>query len=131
MRPSAVLLVIATALLSVVEPSAAQPFTQVIVFGDSNVDFGFYKALSDPGGSRPIIRIGPAGVAHGAGAPTSSLGADELAGARCLFRPHRHPSNTMGGTNYATSGAKNVTVNSSQTAGFRNAVLLSPRFRAI
>lgn len=33
-----------------------------------------------------------------------------------------NPANTPGGTNYATSGAKNVTINTMQTGGFRNAV---------
>ena len=122
MRPSAVLLVIATALLSVAEPSAAQPFTQVIVFGDSNVDSGFYKALSDPGGGTTYNTYWPVGVAHGAGAPTSSPGLMNSQVLAAFFGLTATPSNTMGGTNYATSGAKNVTVNSSQTGGFRNAV---------
>jgi phospholipase/lecithinase/hemolysin len=31
-------------------PATAQPFDNVIVFGDSNVDTGYYKQLSSPGG---------------------------------------------------------------------------------
>ena len=52
----------------------AQPFNQVIVFGDSNVDSGFYKALPNPGGGTTYNADWPVGVAHGAGAPTTNPG---------------------------------------------------------
>jgi phospholipase/lecithinase/hemolysin len=123
MKPSVALLVIAVALLVLVEPSLAQPFTQVIVFGDSNVDSGYYKALSNPGGGATYNMDWPVGVAHGAGAPTSSPGLMNSQVLAAFFGLTANPSNNgAGGTNYATSGAKNVTVNSAATGGFGAAV---------
>ena len=101
---------------------AAQPFNQVIVFGDSNVDSGFYKALPNPGGGTNFNAFWASAVAHGAGAPTTNPG---LMGSQFLasyFGLTANPANTSGGTNYATSGAKNVTVNSSTTGGFQQAI---------
>src|SRR5260221_5899462 len=108
--------------LSHSQPSAAQPFNQVIIFGDSNVDSGYYKALSSPGGGTNYNALWPSAVAHGAGSPTTNPGlmsADILAAHLGLTV---QPANQMGGTNYTTSGAKNVTVNSSQTGGFGAAI---------
>ena len=51
MKFAALMLVIAATLASFAQRAVAQPFSQVIVFGDSNVDSGFYKALANPGGS--------------------------------------------------------------------------------
>ena len=112
----------AVALGAAVQPASAQQFNQVIVFGDSNVDSGFYRQLSNPGGSATYNSLWPAAVAAGAGAPTSRPGlmnSEVLAGFLGLTAS---PSNTPGGTNYATSGAKNVTVNTSQTGGFQAAI---------
>ncbi|MEA2935833.1 MAG: hypothetical protein QOD74_2479, partial [Variibacter sp.] len=46
-RLVAIALLAAAPIVSVA-PAAAQPFNQVIVFGDSNVDSGYYRALSTP-----------------------------------------------------------------------------------
>jgi phospholipase/lecithinase/hemolysin len=123
MKPSVFLLVTAVALLSFAERTVAQPFTQVIVFGDSNVDSGYYKQLSSPGGGATFNMDWPVGVAHGAGAPTSSPGLMNSQVLAAFFALTANPANNMaGGTNYATSGAKNVTVNSAATGGFTAAV---------
>jgi phospholipase/lecithinase/hemolysin len=111
-----------TTLLSHPPQSAAQPYSQVIVFGDSNVDAGYYKMLSSPGGGTTYNSLWPSAVADGAGAPTTAPGLvypQYLAG---YFGLTANPSNATGGTNYATSGAKNVTVNSTATGGFAAAI---------
>jgi outer membrane lipase/esterase len=93
------------------------------VFGDSTVDSGYYRGIEgSPSPNATWAGYWPAAVAAGAGAPTSSPGlvypqvlAQEL-GLRA------DPANQPCGTNYATSGAKNVDVNSSVNGGFRPAV---------
>ncbi|MFL6796097.1 MAG: FG-GAP-like repeat-containing protein [Xanthobacteraceae bacterium] len=122
MKRSVISLSIVAALLFLMQPCAGQPFTQVIVFGDSNVDSGYYKQLSSPGGGATYNADWPTGVAHGAGAPTSSPGLMSSQVLAAFFGLTANPANTAGGTNYATSGAKNVTVNSAATGGFTAAV---------
>ena len=112
----------AATILPGARPATAQPYSQVIVFGDSNVDAGYYKMLSSPGGGTTFNSLWPTAVADGAGAPTSAPGLvypQYLAG---YFGLTANPSNTAGGTNYATSGAKNVTINSAATGGFGAAI---------
>jgi phospholipase/lecithinase/hemolysin len=118
----AIVLLIGAASLSFAQQSVAQPFNQVIVFGDSNVDSGFYKALSNPGGSATFNGYWASAVAHGAGAPTTNPDPVKSQILASYFGLTANPSNTAGGTNYATSGAKNVTINNSQTGGFTAAV---------
>src|SRR5450631_4089491 len=84
------------------QQSMAQPFNQVIVFGDSNVDSGFYKALSNPGGSATFNSDWPIAVAHGAGAPTTNPDPMKSQILASYFGLTANPSNTAGGTNYAT-----------------------------
>ena len=115
-------LLILLALWAGYRPAVAQPFTQVIVFGDSNVDSGYYKALSSPGGSSTYNALWPSAVAHGAGAPTTNPDPGKAQMLAAYFGLTANPSNTASGTNYATSGAKNVTVNNSQTGGFGAAI---------
>ncbi len=103
-------------------PATAQPFDKVIVFGDSNVDSGFYKQLSSPGGNATYNGYWTAAVAAGAGAPTTNPDPGKAQMLAAYFGLTANPSNIANGTNYATSGAKNVTVNSSQTGGFSAAV---------
>ena len=123
MKIGAISLVIAAATLTFVQPSAAQPFTQVIVFGDSNVDSGFYKVLPNPGGNATFNADWAPAVAHGAGAPTTSPNLMNSQMLASSFGLTANPSNAVGGgTNFATSGAKNKTVNSSQTGGFTQAI---------
>ena len=116
------LLTLAT-LLSHPPQSAAQPYSQVIVFGDSNVDAGYYKMLSSPGGGTTYNSLWPSAVAHGAGAPTTSPGLVYPGYLAAYFGLTANPSNaTGGGTNYATSGAKNVMSNNSANGGFTAAI---------
>jgi len=122
MRPRTILRLAALATLLFAQPSLAQPFTQVIVFGDSNVDSGFYKALANPGGSATYNSLWATAVAKGAGAPTTNPNPMSSQMLAAYFGLTAEPSNTSGGTNYATSGAKNVTVNNSQTGGFGQAI---------
>jgi phospholipase/lecithinase/hemolysin len=104
------------------QPASAQPFTSVIVFGDSNVDTGFYKALSNPGGGPTYNSDWAAAVAAGAGAPTSNPDPGKAQMLAAYFGLTANPSNTANGTNYATSGTKNQTVNTAATGGFTAAV---------
>jgi hypothetical protein len=60
MKVTTALLGIVVALGSFSQDAAAQPFSQVIVFGDSNVDSGYYKALANPGGGTTYTAFGPA-----------------------------------------------------------------------
>ncbi len=115
-------LLLSSALALSSAPAAAQSFNQALVFGDSNVDSGFYRALPNPGGGATFNALWPAAVAAGAGAPTSRPGlmnSEVLAG---YFGLTAIPANQPGGTNYATSGAKNVTVNTAATGGFQQAI---------
>ncbi len=110
-------------LLSYPPQSVAQPFSQVIVFGDSNVDAGYYKMLSSPGGGTTFNSLWPTAVARGAGAPTTSPGLVYPGYLAAYFGLTANPSNaTGGGTNYATSGAKNVISNNSGNGGFTAAI---------
>src|SRR5262249_12623174 len=102
-------------------PAASQNFNQFVGFGDSTIDSGYYRALPSPGGGATFNGYWAAAVAAGAGAPTSRPGlmnSEALPGA---FGLSGAPSN-QGGSNYATSGAKNVTVNNAVTGGFGAAV---------
>ena len=119
MRTLIAVLLLAT--LSCAHPSTAQPFNQVIIFGDSNVDSGYYKALSSPGDGAPYNMLWPSAGAD-AGSPTTNPGAMSADVLAAHFGLTVKPANQTGGTNYATSGAKNVTVNSSQTGGFGAAI---------
>jgi outer membrane lipase/esterase len=102
--------------------ASAQSFNQAIVFGDSSVDSGFYKALPNPGGGTNFNNDWALAVANGAGKPTTSPGGmvSEVLASR--FGLTANPANQPGGTNYATSGAKNVTVNNNATGGFQQAI---------
>jgi outer membrane lipase/esterase len=102
--------------------AAAQSFNQFVGFGDSTIDSGFYKALPSPGGSAAYNAYWPSAVAHGAGKPTSSPGLMNSEALALLFGLTAIPANQPGGTNFATSGAKNVTMNNAATGGFQAAI---------
>jgi outer membrane lipase/esterase len=105
---------------------AAQSFGQAIVFGDSNVDSGYFKSLSSPGaGNANYNALWAAAVASGAGAPTTNPGLMNSQVLAAYFGLTALPASQPGGTNYATSGAKNVLVNGpdgSLTGGFGAAI---------
>ncbi len=122
MKLTAIVLVIGVALVSFGQRAVAQPFSQVVVFGDSNVDSGYYKALSSPGGSSTYNSLWPSAVADGAGAPTTNPGLLSSQFLAAFFNLSANPVNTTAGTNYATSGAKNMTINTAATGGFTAAI---------
>lgn len=103
-------------------PASAQPFSKTIVFGDSNVDSGYYKQLTSPGGGATYNSYWASAVAHGAGAPTTNPAPMKSQMLAAYFGLFANPANTPGGTNYATSGAKDSTVNTTQTGGFQAAI---------
>ena len=102
-------------------PAAAQSFNQFVGFGDSTIDSGYYRVLPSPGGSAAYNAFWPSAVAAGAGKPTTSPGLMSSEALAELFGLNGSPSD-QGGRNYATSGAKNVTVNTLATGGFMAAV---------
>ena len=100
----------------------SQSFSQFLAFGDSNIDSGYYRALPSPGAGAALFNtLWPSAVAHGAGKPTSSPGLMSSEALASDFGLNGAPSN-QGGSNFATSGAKNVTVNNALTGDFRAAI---------
>src|SRR5262249_42987025 len=102
-------------------PAASQTLNQFIGFGDSTIDSGYYRALPSPGGGATFNSYWAAAVAAGAGKPTTSPGAMSSEALAALFGLSALPAN-QGGGNFATSGAKNVTINNAQTGGFQAAI---------
>ncbi len=102
-------------------PAAAQTLNQFIGFGDSTIDSGYYRALPNPGGNATFNALWPAAVAAGAGKPTSSPGLMSSEALAAQFGLSAAPSN-QGGSNFATSGAKNVDVNTAINGGFQQAI---------
>src|ERR1700750_2762731 len=109
------------ALLLTDKPAASQTLNQFIGFGDSTIDSGYYRALPNPGGGATFNALWPAAVAAGAGKPTSSPGLMSSEALAAQFGLSAAPSN-QGGSNYATSGAKNVDVNTAVNGGFQQAI---------
>jgi len=103
-------------------PASAQTFTQFYGFGDSSIDSGYYRALPNPGGGALFNALWASAVANGAGAPTSRPGLMNSELLASYFGLTAIPSNQPGGTNFATSGAKNVVVNNRINGGFTAAV---------
>ena len=105
--------------------ASAQSFTQALVFGDSSVDSGFYKVLGNPNGpatNKFNIAFAAAIAAGGTGAPTNSPGLMNSQVLAAYFGLTADPANQPGGTNFATSGAKNVLVNTGANGGFVAAI---------
>ena len=61
-------------------------------------------------------------MADGAGAPTTNPGLMSPQVLAAYFGLTAFPSNQPGGTDFATSGAKDVTINNAQTGGFTSAI---------
>jgi outer membrane lipase/esterase len=102
----------------------AQSFNQFVGFGDSTIDSGYFRGLpagTNPGGGPNFNALWPDALAHGAGKPTTSPGLMNSEALAAMFGLTALPSN-QGGTNFATSGAKNVTVNTGATGGFTAAI---------
>jgi outer membrane lipase/esterase len=104
--------------------ASAQSFTQTVVFGESAVDSGFYKVLGSPGGGDKFnIAFANAIAAGGTGAPTNSPGLMNSQILAAYFGLTANPANQPGGTNFATSGAKNVLVNTGNGPGGNGGLL--------
>jgi outer membrane lipase/esterase len=110
---------LATLLLGL--PASAQPLTQFFGFGDSTIDSGWYRNSSS-GGAGFDARIAAALAAGGRGTP----GGPGLMNSEVLalhFGLGALPANQPGGgTNYATSGARNAEVNFAGSGLFLGAV---------
>lgn len=104
------------------QAAAAQNFNHLVTFGDSGWDSGYYKLLPSPGGGANYDALWAAAVAAGAGAPTTNPGPMSPQVLAAFFGLTAFPANQPGGTDYATSGAKNVTINNAQTGGFTAAI---------
>jgi outer membrane lipase/esterase len=102
-------------------PAAGQTLNQFVGFGDSTIDSGYYRALPNPGGGATFNGLWSAAVAAGAGKPTTSPGAMSSEALANAFGLNGAPSN-QGGSNFATSGAKNVDVNTAVNGGFQQAI---------
>jgi phospholipase/lecithinase/hemolysin len=100
---------------------AAQPAAaRVWVFGDSNVDSGWYKVSPFSGSQKFDFDLAMA-FTFDIGKPTNNPGPMSVEVLAFLLRTTAHPAN-QGGTNYATSGAKNVNVNTPLNGDFPHAV---------
>jgi outer membrane lipase/esterase len=121
------LLLAATAALAVSTPAAAQSINQFVGFGDSTIDSGWYRnnlvgGKPFAGGGTTFNNLFPTAVQEGAGRATSSPGlmsSELLAG---HLGTTATPANQAGGTNYATSGARNNETNGPGDGLFTQAV---------
>jgi len=102
--------------------AAAQNLSQFIGFGDSTIDSGYYRSLASPGGGATFNSYWAAAVAAGAGIPTTSPGLMSSQALAALLGLTALPADQPGGTNYATSGAKNVDANDATNGGFTAAI---------
>src|SRR5262244_3243789 len=115
------------AAVAVSSPAAAQSINQFVGFGDSTIDSGWYRnnivgGVPFAGGGANFNSLFPGAVAEGAGRATTSPGlmsSELLAG---FFGTTAIPSNQPGGTNYATSGARNNEINGPNDGLFTQAV---------
>jgi outer membrane lipase/esterase len=108
--------------------ASAQTINQFVGFGDSTIDSGWYRnnivgGVPFAGGGTNFNTLFPGAVAEGAGRATSSPGlmsSELLAG---FFGTTANPANAPGGgTNYATSGARNAETNGAGDGLFTEAV---------
>jgi outer membrane lipase/esterase len=113
--------IVAAGLVFASGPAASQTFNQFVGFGDSTIDSGAYRVLASPGGGATFNAFWPSAVANGAGKPTSAPGLMSSEALAAAFGLSAIPSD-QGGSNYATSGAKNVTINDAVSGGFTAAV---------
>jgi outer membrane lipase/esterase len=115
------------AAVAVSSTASAQTINQFVGFGDSTIDSGWYRnnivgGVPFAGGGTNFNTLFPDAVKEGAGRATTSPGlmsSELLAG---FFGTTAIPSNQPGGTNYATSGARNNDVNNPGDGLFTAAV---------
>jgi len=106
--------------ISVVAFATAPATARVWVFGDSNVDTGWYRVSPFSGSPKFDFDLAKA-FTYDIGMPTNNPGPMSVEVLAFLLRTTAQPAN-QGGTNYATSGAKNVNVNTPLNGDFPNAV---------
>lgn len=99
------------------QPAAA---ANLWVFGDSGVDAGWYKVAPFSGNTNFDYDLARSST-YDIGKPTNNPGPMSVEVLGRLIGASAIPAN-QGGTNYATSGAKNVNVNTPLNGGFPNAV---------
>jgi outer membrane lipase/esterase len=116
------------AAVAVSSPASAQNINQFVGFGDSTIDSGWYRnnivgGVPFAGGGNNFNTLFPDAVKEGAGRATTSPGlmsSELLAG---FFGTTANPANAPGGgTNYATSGARNNEKNNPGDGLFTEAV---------
>jgi outer membrane lipase/esterase len=93
---------------------------RVWVFGDSTVDTGWYKIPPFSGESKFDYDLMKSST-YGIGKPTNNPGPMSVEVLAYVFFERAEPAN-QGGTNYATSGAKNAVVNTPLNGDFPNAI---------
>jgi phospholipase/lecithinase/hemolysin len=97
--------------------------TTVWVFGDSTVDTGWFETF--PFSGKPAFDMFLQNAStYGIGKPTNNPGPMSVEVLAALLRATAPSPANQGGSNYATSGAKNATTNAnlSDTADFPNAI---------
>jgi hypothetical protein len=90
-------------------------FSQVLVFGDSTLGSGYFRTLPNPGAGKDFGDVWPQALAAGAGEPTTRPGFVYSEMLASCYGLNAVPGDQPGGTNFATSGAKNETVNKRRT----------------
>jgi outer membrane lipase/esterase len=116
----AIRIILAAAFFLLAETASAGPFSRLWVFGDSNVDTGWYK-VSPWSGSNSFDIYFQQSSTYGFGKPTTSPGPVSVQVLARILGLHARPAN-QGGTNYATGGARNHDSNFSGSGLFPNAV---------
>jgi outer membrane lipase/esterase len=113
---------LALALVIGCSPAASQSISQVVVFGDSTVDSGWYRNAA-PNSTNPTYNTDFAiAVTQGGGTATTNPGpvnSQLLAG---FFGLTANPANTPGGTDYATGDARNAQTNTGVPNSLQGAV---------
>jgi GDSL-like lipase/acylhydrolase family protein len=90
-------------------------------FGDSNLDNGWYMVAPYSGSNSFDVYLAQAST-YGIGKMTNNPGPMSIEVLAGLLGVTAAPANQPNGTNYATSGAKNVDKNTPTNGGFPNAV---------
>jgi phospholipase/lecithinase/hemolysin len=90
-------------------------------FGDSNIDTGWFTTAPYSGEASFDTYLSQASL-YGIGKQTNNPGPISIEVLASLLNVTALPANRPGGTNYATSGAKDFATNTTANGGFPNAV---------
>ena len=116
------------AAVAVSSTASAQSINQFVGFGDSTIDSGWYRnniknGVPTAGGGTDFENAFPTAVKEGAGRATSSPGLMSTELLAAYFGTTARPANDpLGGTNYATSGARNNEFNGDGSGLFKEAI---------